>query len=141
MGDFMSKTTSDRRRYHSGAPWEPICGYCRAIRIGAEVVVGGTVAIDADGSPHAPGDPYAQTRRCLEIISEALAAHGASLRDVVRTRLFVTDISRWQEYARAHGDVFRDFPPVTTMVEVKALIAPELLVEIEADARVSMEPS
>ncbi len=94
----------------------------------------GTVAINEDGTVHAEGDAYAQARRCLEIIERALKPLGASMKNIIRTRMFVTDISRWQEYGRAHGEVFADHPPATTMVEVKALIDPRMLIEIEADA-------
>ena len=94
----------------------------------------GTAPVADDGSTHAPGDAAAQTRRCLEIIERALGEVGATMADVVRTRMFVTDISRWQEYGQAHGEVFRTHPPCTTMVEVKALIDPDMLIEIEADA-------
>ena len=121
------------QRAFSGAPWETKVGYCRALRAGDRIFVTGTAAVE-DGAVHAPGDAYEQTRRCLEIIEKALQELGAGLSDVVRTRLFVTDISRWQEYARAHGERFAGHPPTTTMVEVRALIDPEMLVEIEADA-------
>ena len=127
------------RRVSSGAPWENVVGYCRAIRVGAHVYVSGTAPVDPDGSTHAPGDAYAQARRCLEIATAALEKLGAGIPHVVRTRMFVTDISRWQEYGRAHGEFFRDHPPATTMVEVKALIAPDMLIEIEVDALVSEE--
>lgn len=122
------------QRTFSGAPWESKVGYCRALRAGDRIYVTGTAAVDEDGRPYAPGDVYAQTRRCFEIIQRALQALGADLSDVVRTRMFVTDISRWQEVGRAHGELFAGHPPATTMVEVSALIDPEMLVEIEADA-------
>lgn len=125
------------RRVFSGAPWEGRVGYCRALRAGAHVYVTGTVAVEPDGTPHAPGDAYAQARRALEIILRALAELGAGPDDVVRTRMFVTDISRWQEVGRAHGEVFASHPPATTLVEVSALIDPAFLVEIEADAVVA----
>ena len=121
------------QRVFSGAPWEAKVGYCRALRAGNRVFVTGTASV-ADGAVFAPGDAYAQTVRCLEIIRNALAELGADLSHVVRTRLFVTDISLWQEFARAHGEAFADHPPTTTMVEVRALIDPEMLIEIEADA-------
>lgn len=121
------------QRVYSGAPWEAAVGYCRALRTGNRIFVTGTASV-TDGAVHAPGDAYAQTRRCLEIVENALAELGAGLSHVVRTRLFVTDISRWREYGRAHGEVFAEHPPTTTMVEVRALIDPEMLVEIEADA-------
>jgi len=122
------------QRTFSGAPWESKVGYCRALRAGDRIYVTGTAAVDEDGRPYAPGDAYAQTRRCFEIIQRALQALGADLSDVVRTRMFVTDISRWQEVGRAHGELFAGHPPATTMVEVSALIDPEMLIEIEADA-------
>ena len=124
------------QRVFSGAPWEARVGYCRALRSGNRIFVTGTAAV-ADGAVHAPGDAYAQTKRCLEIIERALAELGADLSHVVRTRLFVTDISRWREFGRAHGEAFADHPPATTMVEVRALIDPQMLVEIEADAVVA----
>ncbi len=125
------------QRTYSGAPWESVVGYCRALRTGDRVFVTGTAAVADDGSVVAPGDAYAQTHRCLELIQKALADVGAELHHVTRTRIFVTDISRWEEYGRAHGDVFADHHPTTTMVEVSRLIDPEMLVEIEADAVVS----
>lgn len=123
-----------RVRTFSGAPWEREVGYCRAIRAGRFVFVTGTAPVDDDGKPFAPGDAFAQARRCLEIIDRALQDVGATLDDVVRTRMFVTDITKWAEFGRAHGQVFAGHPPATTMVEVRALIAPEMLIEIEADA-------
>lgn len=121
-------------RVFSGAPWESTVGYCRAIRKGDMIFVTGTAPVDEKGNAFAPGDAYAQTKRCFEIIEKALRELGAEMSDVVRTRMFVTDISRWQEYGRAHGEIFAPYPPATTMVEVKALIHPEMLIEIEADA-------
>ena len=126
------------QRVFSGAPWEARVGYCRALRAEDRIFVTGTAPV-GDGGVHAPGDAYAQTRRCLEIIEEALRELGADLSDVVRTRMFVTDISRWREFGRAHAEAFADSPPTTTMVEVRALIDPEMLIEIEADA-VTAEP-
>jgi enamine deaminase RidA (YjgF/YER057c/UK114 family) len=123
-----------RQLVSSGAEWEPVVGYSRAVRVGNTVFVAGTTAVAADGSVHAPGDAYAQAKRCLEIIEAALAEAGTTMAQVVRTRMFVTDISRWQEFGRAHGEAFADIRPATTMVEVRALIDPALLVEIEADA-------
>jgi isochorismate pyruvate lyase len=122
------------QRVFSGAPWEGKVGYCRALRAGKRIFVTGTAPVNPDGSVHAPGDAYAQTRRCLEIIRSALAGLGAGLEHVTRTRMFVSDIARWQEYGRAHGETFRDHPPATTMVEVSQLIDPQMLIEIEADA-------
>ncbi len=122
------------RRVHTGAPWEAQVGYCRAVRVGNQVVVGGTAPVAVGGGTHAPGDAYAQARRCLDIVVQALAELGAAPRHVVRTRMFVTDIARWAEYGRAHREVFGEHPPATSMIEVKALIAPDMLIEIEADA-------
>ena len=126
--------TDTFRRAFTGAPWESKVGYCRALRSGPHVWVTGTVAVDDDGAVHAPGDAHAQARRALEIIERALAEVGANTSDVVRTRMFVTDITRWQEIGRAHGEFFAAHPPTTTMVEVSGLIDPAYLVEIEADA-------
>jgi len=118
----------------TGTPWEERVGYSRAVRVGDRIFVTGTVAVGADGRPH-PGDAYAQARRALEIIGDALAQAGASLADVVRTRIYVTDVERdWQGVGRAHAEVFGDVRPATTMVEVSKLIAPEYVVEIEVDA-------
>lgn len=128
---------SDVRRAFSGSPWEAKVGYCRAVRAGPHIWVTGTVAINEDGSPHAPGDAGAQAKRCFEIIARALGELGASLQDVVRTRMFVTDIARWEEIGAVHGRVFEAHPPATTMVEVSRFIGPDFLVEIEADAFVS----
>ncbi len=122
------------QRVFSGAPWEAKVGYCRALRVGERVFVTGTAPANADGSCYAPGDAYAQAQRCFEIIGEALAGVGASLADVTRTRMFVTDIDRWEAFGRAHAEVFGEHPPTTTLVEVRRLIDPEMLIEIEADA-------
>jgi isochorismate pyruvate lyase len=121
-------------RVFSGAPWEGQVGYCRALRAGDLIFVTGTAPVAEGGGVHAPGDAYAQTRRCFEIIETSLHGLGAERSSVVRTRLFVTDIARWAEYGRAHREVFGTHPPTTTMVEVKALIDPEMLIEVEADA-------
>ncbi len=122
------------KRAFSGAPWESQVGYCRAVRAGDHVYVTGTAAVDDRGNAFAPGDAYAQAKRCLEIIERALGALGADRTCVVRTRMFVTDIARWQAYGKAHQEFFGAHPPATTMVEVKSLIDPALLIEIEADA-------
>jgi isochorismate pyruvate lyase len=121
-------------RVFSGAPWEKRVGYCRALRAGDAIFVTGTAPVAEGGGVHAPGDAYEQTRRCIQIIVRALAGFGVGLEAVTRTRLFVTDISRWEEYGRAHREAFGTHPPATTMVEVRALIDPAMLVEIEADA-------
>ncbi len=118
----------------SGAAWEEIVGYSRAVRIGNVVEVAGTTAVDEAGNIVGVDDPGAQTRYILQKIEKALAAAGATMQDVVRTRMFVTDISRWEAVGRAHGEFFREIRPVATMVEVSALIGPELLVEIEVTA-------
>ena len=122
------------QRTFTGAPWEAKVGYCRALRAGNHVYVTGTAPVDAEGATVAPGDGYAQARRCLEIVAGALADLDAGLADVVRTRMYVTDIARWEEYGRAHAEVFGAHRPCTTMVEVKALIAPDMLIEVEVDA-------
>ena len=122
-----------RQLFSSGASWEPIVGYSRAVRVGNVVEVAGTTAQDGDIITGGT-DVFAQTSRVLEKIGEALTAAGASFADVVRTRIFVTDISQWEAVGRAHGEVFSEIRPVTSMVEVRALIDPRLLVEIEATA-------
>ena len=127
----------DVRRTFTGRVWEREVGYCRAVRAGNLVFVTGTAPVGDDGRVVAPGDGYAQAKRCLEIIQRALADLGAEMRHVVRTRMFVTDIQRWAEYGRAHREFFADHPPATTIVEVRALIDPVMLIEIEADAVVA----
>ncbi|MBD2720847.1 RidA family protein [Hymenobacter armeniacus] len=125
-----------RQLISSGAPWEPLVGYSRAVRVGNVVEVAGTTAQDGDAVTGGP-DVYAQTKRALEKIGEALAAAGASFADVVRTRIYLTDISQWEAAGRAHGEVFGEIRPASSMLEVKALIRQELLVEIEATAIVA----
>lgn len=125
-----------RKNISSGSSWEDIIGYCRAVRIGKVVEVSGTTAVD-NGKVVGENNPYEQTRFILAKIEKALIEAGATMTDVVRTRMFVTDISRWEEVGRAHGEFFRDIKPATCMVEVKALIEPTLLVEIEVTAIVA----
>lgn len=122
------------QRVYSGAPWEEHAGYCRALRADDRIFVTGTVAIEPDGSVHAPGDGYAQAARALDIIRKALAELGAGPKHVTRTRMFVTDIDRWKEFGRAHAEFFGEDRPTTTMVEVRRLMHPDMLIEIEADA-------
>jgi len=122
------------QRSFSRAPWEGKVGYCRALRAGNVIYVTGTAPVTSDGSVHAPGDAYLQTKRCIEIIETALADLDGSLGDVVRTRMFVTDISRWEDFGRAHQESFGTHPPTTSMVEVSSLIHPDMLIEIEAEA-------
>ena len=123
------------QRVFSQAPWETQVGYCRALRAGSQIFVTGTAPIDEAGSGvHAVGDAYGQARRCLELIECAIAQLGADRTTIVRTRMFVTDISRWAEYGRAHAEFFAGHPPATSMVEVRRLIHPDMLIEIEADA-------
>jgi len=123
-----------RTNYSSGAKWEEIVGYSRAVRIGNIVEVTGTVAVDENSRLVGKNDAYGQTKFIIEKIEKVLQRAGAKLSDVVRTRMFVTDISRWEEYGKAHGEFFKDIKPCTSMIEVKGLIAPEYLVEIEATA-------
>jgi len=126
-----------RTNYSSGAKWEDIVGYSRAVKIGNVIEVTGTVAVDENSLLVGKDDAYAQTKFIIQKIETVLQKAGASLKDVVRTRMFVTDISRWEEYGKAHGEFFKDIKPCTTMVEVGALIAPEYLIEIEATAILS----
>src|SRR5688572_26834946 len=123
-----------RTNYSSGAKWEDIVGYSRAVRVGNIIEVTGTVAVDDSSQLVGEDDAYVQTKFIIEKIEAVLKKAGASLKDVVRTRMFVTDISRWEEYGKAHGEFFREIKPCTSMIEVKGLIAPEYLIEIEATA-------
>jgi len=126
----------DRQIYSSGAKWESIVGYARAVRSGDRIYVTGTTAIDEQSGIIGIGDAYAQTVQCIKNIEKALNALGATLENIVRTRMFVTDISRWQEYGKAHGEFFSEILPATSMVQVSALIDPDMLIEIEADAEI-----
>jgi enamine deaminase RidA (YjgF/YER057c/UK114 family) len=129
-------TMTARERISSGAKWESIVGYSRAVKVGSRIYVTGTTAIDDQGELVADGDAYGQARQCLVNIEKALKRLGAGFEHVVRTRMFVTDISRWEEYGRAHGEIFHAIMPATSMVEVSALIDPRMLIEIEADAEI-----
>ena len=128
---------SNRTNISSGAIWEDKVGYSRAVKVGNHIEVSGTVASDENGNVVGKDNPYEQTKYILQKIEKALAAAGASLQDVVRTRMFVTDISRFEEYGKAHGEAFSTIKPCTSMLEVKGLVAPEYLIEIEATAILS----
>ena len=123
-----------RKLVSSGGPWEEVVGYSRAVRVGNHVMVSGTTAAEPDGTVFGGDDGYLQARRCFEIIEKALEDAGAKMGDVVRTRMFVTDISKWEDFSRAHGEWFRDSRPAATMVEVSRLMTPAMLIEVEVDA-------
>ncbi|MEL6605847.1 MAG: RidA family protein [Cyanobacteria bacterium J06614_10] len=122
------------QRHFTHTPWEPKVGYCRALRAGSIIYLSGTTPVDDCGKTFAPGDAYAQAYRCFEIIRDTLQALESDMHQVVRTRMYVTDIRQWEAFGKAHQSFFGNHPPVTTMVEVKSLINPDMLIEIEAEA-------
>ncbi len=122
------------KRTFTNAPWEKKVGYCRALKAGDHIYITGTAPVSEDGTTFAPGDAYSQAKKCFEIIESTLAELLVPLSKVVRTRMFVTDISKWEAFGKAHYEAFSEFPPATTMVEVKQLIDPQMLIEIEVDA-------
>lgn len=125
---------TEQKRTYSGAPWEKLVGYCRAIKVGNQIFVSGTTSIGEDGEVFAPNDPYKQAKRCFEIILQSLKELECPMSRVVRTRMYVTDIKLWKEFGKAHQEVFGAHPPATTMIEVKGLIDPALLIEVEVEA-------
>ena len=122
------------QRHFSGSPWEPKVGYCRAVRAGNLIFVSGTAPVAPGGGIEAPGDPYRQARRCFEIVGEALRALGAGPEHVVRTRMLVSDASRWEEFGRAHAEAYGAHPPAATLIEVKGFVDPAMMIEVEVDA-------
>lgn len=124
----------ERKKYSSGAKWEQVVGYSRAVKVGNRIYVTGTTATDSEGEIVGIGNAYLQTVQAIQNIEKALHALGATLEHIVRTRIFVTDISKWEEYGRAHGEFFKEIMPATSMIEVSKLIDEQMLVEIEADA-------